>query len=138
MQIIEVKKIFVSTIALINCENEILICKRPMHGFLPSKWEFPGGKIHKNEYPEHAIIREAKEEIGINLTESCLAPLSFATYKYDDFFIVLLLYIARSWKGTPKPIIHPELKWVKVHDLKKYDMPPANNYLVASLQDLLI
>ena len=92
MQIIEVKKIFVSTIALINCENEILICKRPMHGFLPSKWEFPGGKIHKNEYPEHAIIREAKEEIGINLTESCLAPLSFATYKYDNFFIILLLF----------------------------------------------
>ena len=138
MPIIEAKKIYISAIALINDENEILIGKRPMHGFLPNKWEFPGGKIEKNEYPEQAIIREAKEEIGINLSKSCLAPLSFSTYKYDEFFVILLLYIARRWKGNPRSKAHSELKWVKPHDLIYYKMPPANNYLVASLKDLLI
>ena len=138
MQITEVKKTYVSAIALINDENEILIGKRPVNGFLPGNWEFPGGKIKKSECPELAIIRETKEEIGINLTKSCLAPLSFSTHQYNDFFIILLLYVARRWEGNPKPKTHAELRWVKANDLKKYNMPPANNYLVASLQDLLI
>ena len=138
MQITEVKKTYVSAIALINDENEILIGKRPMNGFLAGNWEFPGGKIKKSESPELAVIRETKEEIGINLTKSCLAPLSFSTYQYNDFFIILLLYVARRWEGNSKPKTHTELKWVKANDLKKYNMPPANNYLIASLQDLLI
>ena len=138
MPIIEVKKKYISAIALINDENEILIGKRPKHGFLPNIWEFPGGKIKKNECPEHAIIREVKEEIDINLSKSCIAPISFSTYDYDDFFIIILLYIARRWKGNPKPKAHSELKWVKPYDLMNYEMPPANNYLVASLKDLLV
>ncbi len=137
MPIIEVKKKFVSALALIDDDNNVLIGKRPINSFLPGYWEFPGGKIQENECPEEAIIREAKEEIGIDVTNSCLAPLSFSTHKYEKFFLILLLYIARVWKGNPKSKIHSELKWVKVNDLRKFKMPPANNYLISYLQDLL-
>ena len=138
MQIIEAKKIFVSVIALVNDENEILIGKRPSKNPFPGLWEFPGGKIKENENPEQAIIREAKEELGINLTKSCIAPLSFATYKYKNDNIILLLYIARKWENHPINKIHSKLLWVKPNQLRKFKMPPANNFLIASIQDILI
>ena len=138
MQIIEAKKIFVSVIALVNDENEILIGKRPSKNPFPGLWEFPGGKIKENENPEQAIIREAKEEVGINLTKSCIAPLSFATYKHKNDDIILLLYIARKWKKNPINKIHSKLLWVKPSELRKFKMPPANNYLIASILDILI
>ena len=138
MPIIEVKKVFVSLIALVNDENEVLIGKRPSKNSFPGLWEFPGGKIKDDENAEQAIIRETKEEIGINLTKSCLAPLSFATYKYSEDEIILLLYIARKWKNYPVNKIHSKLLWVKPNKLRNFEMPPANNYLISSIQDILI
>ena len=138
MPIIEVKKVFVSLIALVNDENEVLIGKRPAIKNFPELWEFPGGKIKDNENPEQAIIREAEEEIGINLTKSCLAPLSFTTYKYRKDEIILLLYIARKWENYPVKKIHSKLLWVKPNELRNFEMPPANNYLIASIQDILV
>ena len=69
---------------------------------------------------------------------NCLAPLTFSTYKDNDLEIIILLYIARIWKLEPKPIYHSEIKWVKPKDLRQYKMPPANDFLISSLQDLLI
>ena len=138
MPIIEANKVFVSLIALVNEENELLIGKRTSKNSFPGLWEFPGGKIQDNENPEEAIIREAKEEIGINLTKSCLAPLSFSTYKYREDEIILLLYIARKWENYPVKKIHSKLLWVKANELRNFEMPPANNYLIASIQDILI
>ena len=138
MPIIEVKKVFVSLIALVNNENEVLIGKRPAIKNFPELWELPGGKIKDNENPEQAIIREAEEEIGINLTKSCLAPLSFTTYKYGKDEIILLLYIARKWENYPVKKIHSKLLWVKPNELRNFEMPPANNYLISSIQDILM
>ena len=80
MPITEVKFNFVSILALVNEDDEVLIGKRPNSKIFPGYWEFPGGKIHENETPEQAIIREVEEEIGIDINSSCLAPLSFSTY----------------------------------------------------------
>ena len=138
MQIIEVKNILVSTIALIDDESKILIGKRPYGKTFENLWEFPGGKVKKNETVEQALIRETKEEINVNLKMNCIAPLAFSTYYNQHINIIILLFISRKWDLEPLCKFHSELKWVKANDLNKYDMPPANKPLVSSLQDLFL
>ncbi len=138
MQIIEVKNRLVSIIALIDDENKILIGKRPAGKAFENLWEFPGGKVKKNETAEQALIRETKEEINIDLSNNCIAPLSFSTYKSENINIIILLFISRKWNSDPICKIHTELRWVRANDLNKYNMPPANKFLVTSLQDLLL
>ena len=138
MQIIEVKNQLVSTIALIDDENKILISKRPLGKAFENLWEFPGGKVKKNETVEQALIRETKEEINVDLSMNCIAPLAFSTYKNENFNIIILLFISRKWNLNPICKVHTELRWVKANNLNKYNMPPANKFLVTSLQDLLL
>ena len=138
MQTIEVKNQLVSTIALIDDENKILISKRPVGKAFENLWEFPGGKVKKNETVEQALIRETKEEINVDLSMNCIAPLAFSTYKIENFNIIILLFISRKWNLNPICKVHTELRWVKANNLNKYNMPPANKFLVTSLQDLLL
>ena len=138
MQITEVKNVFVSILALVNENNEILIGKRPIHDTYAGYWEFPGGKIKNKEHPEEALIRESKEEIGINLEKSCLAPLTFTTFTNNNQNLILLLYVARKWNNTPSTNFHSELSWVKPNKLRDYKMPKANSFLIGSIQDLLL
>ena len=138
MQIIEVKNILVSTIALIDDENKILIGKRPVGKTFENLWEFPGGKVKKNETVEQALIRETKEEINIDLSKNCIAPLVFSTYENENVNIIILLFISRKWNLDPICKAHIELRWVKANNLNKYNMPPANKILITSLQDLLL
>ena len=138
MQIIEVKNQLVSTIALIDDENKILIGKRPVGKTFENLWEFPGGKVEKNETVEQALIRETKEEINIDLSMNCIAPLSFSTYKSQNLNVIVLLFISRKWDLEPICKFHAELKWVKANSLNKYNMPPANKPLISSIQDLFL
>ena len=138
MQIIEVKNILVSTIALIDDESKILIGKRPYGKTFENLWEFPGGKVKKNETVEQALIRETKEEINIDLSKNCIAPLTFSNYKSENINVIILLFISRKWNLDPICKVHTELKWVTANNLNKYNMPPANKFLVTSLQDLLL
>ena len=138
MQIIEVKNQIVSTIALIDDENKILIGKRPVGKVFENLWEFPGGKVKKNETVEQALIRETKEEINIDLSKNCIAPLTFSTYENENVNIIILLFISRKWNLEPICKFHAELRWVKANNLNNYNMPPANKFLVTSLQDLLL
>ena len=138
MQIIEVKNQLVSTIALIDDENKILIGKRPVGKVFENLWEFPGGKVKKNETVEQALIRETKEEINIDLSKNCIAPLVFSTYKNENVNVIILLFISRKWNLEPICKFHAELRWVKANNLNNYNMPPANKFLVSSLQDLLL
>ena len=101
MQIIEVKNQLVSTIALIDDENKILIGKRPVGKVFENLWEFPGGKVKKNETVEQALIRETKEEINIDLSKNCIAPLVFSTYGNENVNIIILLFISRKWNLEP-------------------------------------
>ena len=138
MQIIEVKNQLVSTIALIDDENKILIGKRPLGKAFENLWEFPGGKVKTNETIEQALIRETKEEIDVDLSMNCIAPLSFSTYNNQNINIIVLLFISRKWNLEPICKFHKELKWVKANSLNKYSMPPANKPLVSSLQDFFL
>ena len=100
-------------------------------------WEFPGGKVDPGETPEFALIRELQEELGIDVTENCLAPFTFASHRYEDFHLLMPLYVCRVWDGMVTPREGQVLKWVRPLDLKDYPMPPADVPLIAMLRDLL-
>ena len=130
-------QILVSAAALIDVDGRVLLAQRPEGKAMAGLWEFPGGKVEPGETPEAALIRELDEELGVNTKESCLAPLTFASFEYDDFQLLLLLYVCRRWQGTPTPKEDNPVIWVRPPRLGDYEMPPANKPLVAMLQDLL-
>lgn len=127
--------VLVAAGALIDMDGRVLIARRPGHKELGGLWEFPGGKVHDGERPEVALIRELKEELGIDVTEACLAPLTFASHDYKAFHLLMPLYVCRRWEGTVTPLEGQELKWVKPQRLREYPMPPADLPLIAHLID---
>ena len=124
--------------ALIDTDNRVLIAQRPEGKALAGLWEFPGGKLEPGERPEPALIRELAEELGITVEEPCLAPLTFASHGYDDFHLLMPLYICRKWEGMVTPREGQQLAWVRANKLRDYPMPPADIPLIAHLTDLLL
>ncbi len=98
-------------------------------------WEFPGGKIEAGERPEETLIRELHEELGIEVNEACLAPLTFASHRYEDFHLLMPLYICRRWEGVPQGRENQSLKWVRAVRLRDYPMPEADVPLIPHLMD---
>ena len=131
------KRLLVCAVALIDSDGRLLMAKRPEGKTLAGLWEFPGGKVEEGERPEAALIRELKEELGIDVTESCLAPLTFASHAYADFHLLMPLYVCRRWRGIPRGLEGQELKWVQAKDLRTLPMPPADMPLIAHLVELL-
>ena len=131
------KLVLVAAVALIDADGRVLLAKRPEGKSLAGLWEFPGGKVEPSERPEQALIRELKEELGIDVEASCLAPLTFASHAYEDFHLLMPLYVCRRWKGLVQAMERQELKWVFAKDLKNYPMPPADLPLIPHLMELL-
>ena len=131
------KRLLVCAVALIDSDGRVLMAKRPEGKTFAGLWEFPGGKVEEGERPEAALIRELKEELGIDVTESCLAPLTFASHTYSDFHLLMPLYVCRRWKGIPRGLEGQQLKWVIAKDLRALPMPPADVPLIAHLEELL-
>ncbi|MEM7470674.1 MAG: 8-oxo-dGTP diphosphatase MutT [Pseudomonadota bacterium] len=131
------KTVLVSAVALIDVDGRILLAQRPAGKSMAGLWEFPGGKVEAGEIPEAALVRELKEELGIDTWKSCLAPLTFASHSYDDFHLLMPVFACRKWEGTPQPNEGQVLKWARVSELRNYPMPPADIPLVAMLRDLI-
>ena len=129
--------ILVVAVALVDVDGRVLIAQRPDNKTMGGLWEFPGGKVEFGELPEEALIRELYEELGIDVSENCLAPFTFASHGYLDFHLLMPLYVCRVWEGKVTPKEGQKLKWVRPLELKKYPMPPADVPLVAMLRDLL-
>lgn len=132
-----VKTVLVVAVALIDTDGRVLIAKRPEGKSLAGLWEFPGGKVEPGERPEAALIRELKEELGIDVTEACLAPFVFTSHAYESFHLLMPLYLCRRWSGVVQAHEHSALKWVRPAQLPDYPMPPADEPLIAWLRDLL-
>ncbi len=131
------KILHVVACALIDRDGRILLAERPKGRSMEGLWEFPGGKIEEGETPEKALIRELNEELGIDTSENCLAPFTFASHSYEEFHLLMPLYICRKWKGQIIGKEEQNLKWVKPNNLADYQMPPADVPLVAMLRDFL-
>ena len=123
--------------ALIDADGRVLIAQRPEGKTLSSLWEFPGGKIDDGERPEEALIRELREELSIEVKEPCLAPLTFASFAYPDFHLLMPLYVCRRWDGAVTPQEGQRVTWVRPNRLKEYPMPPADLPLISHLTTLL-
>jgi len=124
--------------ALVDADNRVLIARRPKGKTLAGLWEFPGGKLEPGERPEEALVRELDEELGIQTKIDCLAPLTFTSHAYDDFHLLMPLYVCRRFWGIPTPQEGQTLKWVRANKLRDFDMPPADEPLIPPLIDLLI
>lgn len=131
------KILFVVACALVDADRRVLIAQRPPGKSLAGLWEFPGGKLEEGETPEAALIRELQEELGIATQTACLAPLTFTSHTYENFHLLMPLYVCRKWQGTVQPKEHVALKWVRPQALRDYPMPPADEPLIAPLCDLL-
>ncbi len=134
----DIKLTLVAACALIDADNRVLIAQRPEGKAMSGLWEFPGGKIEPGERPEATLIRELREELGITVKEACLAPLTFASHAYDDFHLLMPLYICRRWEGVVTARESQKLAWVRVNRLRDYPMPPADIPLIPHLLDLLM
>ena len=132
-----VRLVTVVAVALIDADGRTLLQQRPSHKEHGGLWEFPGGKIDAGERPEAALIRELKEELGIDVPARCLAPLTFASHGYDSFHLLMPLYICRNWEGEPSPLEGQKLAWVRKDRLRDYPMPAADLPLIPILQDWL-
>jgi len=131
------KIVLVSAVALIDPDGRTLLAQRPEGKSMAGLWEFPGGKVEPGETPEHALIRELHEELGIDTWQSCLAPLTFASHGYADFHLLMPLFACRKWNGVPESREGQALKWVRANRLREYPMPPADIPLIPILRDWL-
>ena len=129
--------ILVAAVALVDVDGRILLARRPEGRPLAGLWEFPGGKLTAEETPEAALVRELREELAIDITESCLAAFTFASHTYSDFHLLMPLFLCRVWKGRPTPLEGQVLAWVRPLAMRDYPMPPADAPLVAMLRDWL-
>jgi 8-oxo-dGTP diphosphatase len=129
--------VLVAAAALVDIDGRVLIAERPEGRAMAGLWEFPGGKVAAGETPEAALVRELHEELGIDTRQSCLAPIAFASHGYDDFHLLMPLYVCRTWRGEPRGREGQRLAWVRPARLGDYPMPPADVPLIALLRDLL-
>jgi 8-oxo-dGTP diphosphatase len=134
---VSAKLLLVAACALVDVDGRVLLAQRPAGKTMAGLWEFPGGKIEDGERPEQTLIRELKEELGITVSEPCLAPLTFASHSYPDFHLLMPLYVCRRWEGTVAANEAQQLAWVKPNRLRDYEMPPADVPLVSHLMALL-
>ncbi len=133
----DAKLLLVVAAALVDADNRVLLAQRPEGRRMAGLWEFPGGKVKPGETPEKALIRELREELGIEVRAPCLAPLTFASHDYGDFHLLMPLYVCRKWRGLVQPLEGQKLAWVEKRRLREFPMPPADEPLVAHLLDAL-
>lgn len=129
--------VLVAACALVDADGRVLLAQRPEGKSLAGLWEFPGGKVEAGETPEETLIRELQEEIGVTTKVACLAPLTFASHTYEDFHLLMPLYVCRRFEGVARGLEGQALKWVRPKDMRDYPMPPADEPLIPFLIDLL-
>jgi 8-oxo-dGTP diphosphatase len=129
--------LLVAAAALVDADNRVLVAQRPAGRSMAGLWEFPGGKVEPGETPEAALIRELREELGIEVCDTCLAPFTFASHAYERFHLLMPLFLCKSWEGDLAPREAQAVKWVRASRLADYPMPPADLPLIPYLRDLL-
>ncbi len=129
--------LIVAAAALVDADGRVLLQQRAPGRQMEGLWEFPGGKVEAGETPEAALVRELREELGIETEQACVAPAAFASAPLGDRHLLLLLYICRKWRGNPVALDAAALRWVRPHQMFALDMPPADVPLIGLLDALI-
>ncbi|PZO88881.1 MAG: 8-oxo-dGTP diphosphatase MutT [Micavibrio aeruginosavorus] len=129
--------LLVAAAALVDRDGRVLVAQRPEGKPMAGLWEFPGGKVKEGETPEFALCREIEEELGMDTRETCYVPIAFASHSYEDFHLLMPLYVCRMWKGNPTPREGQQIKWVRPNELFNMPMPPADVPLISQLMERL-
>ena len=127
--------LLVAAAALLDQSGRVLITQRPQHKAFGGYWEFPGGKVEPGEAPEHALVRELKEELDLTVEPDALDPFAFASHAYTDFHLLMPLYVCSRWQGEPTPSADAvqAMRWAHARELRDLTMPPADAVLVERL-----
>jgi 8-oxo-dGTP diphosphatase len=123
--------------ALVDGDRRVLLQQRLPGRAMAGLWEFPGGKIEEGEQPEAALVRELREELGIETDLDSLTPTAFASADNAGRHMLLLLYICRQWRGTPQPLDASAIVWVRPGEMHELAMPPADIPLIGLLDALI-
>lgn len=129
--------VLVAACALMDADNRVLLAQRPQGKPMAGLWEFPGGKVEAGETPEETLVRELQEELGTAVEAGHLTPLVFASHAYEDFHLLMPLYICREFHGGPEPREGQALQWVAGRNLADYPMPAADIPLIPTLRAAL-
>ena len=129
------KTVLVSAVALFDADGRVLLTQRPEGKHMAGMWEFPGGKVEPGELPEAALSREIREELGVEICERCAAPLTFVSHQYENFHLLMMLYVCRKWEGIPQSLEGQAITWKFPREMTSLPMPPADLPLVAALID---
>jgi len=129
--------VLVVAAALVNSEGKVLLAQRPEGKAMAGLWEFPGGKVKEGENPEFALMRELEEELGIETRECCFSPIGFTSYSYEDFHLLMPLFVCRVWRGKVKSLEGQSFVWATPQDMYNYPMPEADIPLVYQIRDRL-
>ena len=132
----DIPTVWVAAAALIDADGRILITQRPKGKSMAGLWEFPGGKIEAGETPEYTLMRELREELAIETRPCCFSALSFASHSYDDFHLMMPLFVCRVWDGIPQGAEGQNIKWVRTNQLYDFPMPAADIPLISALRAL--
>lgn len=124
--------------ALVDGDGRVLVQQRRADRPMALLWEFPGGKIELGETAETALVRELREELGVETETACLAPAGFGTSILPDGRqLILLLYVCRKWRGIAQALDAADLRWLRPHQLHDLPMPPADLPLIGLLDALI-
>lgn len=129
--------VLVVACALVDGDGRVLVTSRPPGKAMAGMYEFPGGKLLPGETPERGLIRELREELGVDTETSCLAPLSFVSHGYETFHLLMPLYVCRIWRGDPAPREGQGLRWVRPRALRELPLLLADRPLIPVLEELL-
>lgn len=123
--------ILVSAAIIRNTAGEILICQRGAGGSCAFLWEFPGGKQEAGETAADCLVRECREELGIEI--DIVALIEQTSYTYPDNKIGLSFFAAQITGGVPQKSVHQEILWVRPAELLQYQFCPADTEIVGRL-----
>lgn len=125
------------TAGVIFNEGKVLIAQRKKGDRLAGKWEFPGGKVEPKEKPKDCLIRELKEELGIEV--EVIDIFHAFIYQYPWGKMQFIAYLARLTPASrePEAIECEDYRWVPIKDLPAYDFVPADWEIVGELLKLI-
>lgn len=120
--------------AVIECEGRYLITQRGAHTHLEGYWEFPGGKREADESLEACLIRELREELGVEVTQPI--PFSVIQHEYPDKAVELHFFCCSILHGDVQPLGCADFQWVTPKELLNFSFPPADEPVVSRLINL--